>query len=142
MGRFTDANIFIRLIAWDDPEKGRACLELFRRVREGFEAIVTSEAIIAEVAYVLSSRRIYGLGRAEIVAKLVPLLQLRGVHLSGKPIVIRALERYEGSTLDFADCLVIEHAVADGLEGIYSYDQALGRGSPVPRFEPDALAIG
>jgi predicted nucleic acid-binding protein len=46
----------------DDPAKATACQALFERVRAGTEVVLTSEAIIAEVVYVLSSRAAgYGL---------------------------------------------------------------------------------
>ena len=66
MAEFVDTNIFIRLIVADDPTKTRACLALFQRVRAGLVHLITSESVIAEAIYVLSSRRLYALGRSDI----------------------------------------------------------------------------
>ncbi len=136
MERFNDANIFIRLIAWDDPAKGRACRALFDRVSSGRETLFTSEAVIAEVVFVLSSPRLYQLTRREVVARLVPLLQLRGLRLVGKAIVLAALQHYQESNLDFVDCLAVAHTRAEGLAAIYNYDKALDRIPGVLRQEP------
>ncbi len=60
--RWLDTNIVLRFLTNDDPAKARACLELFQRVQRGDEELATSETIVAEVTYVLTSQ--YGLSHA------------------------------------------------------------------------------
>ena len=55
LGEFVDTNVFIRLLARDDPEKTRRCLALLQRAERGEAQLVTSESVVAEVVYVLSS---------------------------------------------------------------------------------------
>lgn len=54
---------------------------LFRGIDRGEREATTSEAVIAEVAYVLASKRQYGMSAEEIVARLRPLLTLPHLQL-------------------------------------------------------------
>ena len=108
--RFLDANIFIRHLTYDDPQKAAACTELFRRLDAGQETATTCEAIIAEVVYVLSSRRQYGLPPAEIRTRLAPILAVPGLRLANKCVYLRALDLFvEHRNLDFEDVLLAAH---------------------------------
>jgi predicted nucleic acid-binding protein len=135
LSEFVDANIFIRLITADDPAKSSRCLELFKRAERGEAQLVTSEAIVAEVIYVLSSPALYRLGRPDIAARLRPLLELRGLQLDHKRSLLLALDLYEKSKLDFEDCIAIRHAERLELAGILSFDRGLDRFSNL-RIEP------
>lgn len=44
-----------------DPDKAAACLALFQKARRREVLLTTSEAVIAEVVYVLSSKAVYNL---------------------------------------------------------------------------------
>src|SRR4051794_24968610 len=94
-----DTNIIIRYLTKDDPEKAKRVLGLFQQVSRGVKTIAITESVIAEVIYVLSSKRLYNLPRAEIVKRLLPILLLKGVQLgckpTDKPIYTEALHIYE-----------------------------------------------
>ena len=70
--RFLDTNVILRYLTRDDWEtKAEACYRLFQRASRGEEELLTCEAIVSEVVYVLSSRRSpYRLSRAEIRERL------------------------------------------------------------------------
>jgi len=53
VSEFVDANILIRLLAGDDLEKAKQVRALFGRAQRGEVDLYTSEAILAEVVYVL-----------------------------------------------------------------------------------------
>ena len=133
--RWLDTNIIVRYLTGDDPVKAQACLALFQRVQEGDEELATSETIIAEVTYVLTSQ--YHLSHPEIAARLRPLLALSGLKLPYKRAVQRALERYrESSRLDFEDALSVEHMERLGIRPIVSYDRNFDRVPEIVRQEP------
>jgi predicted nucleic acid-binding protein len=135
--RFIDTNIFLRYITGDDPAKASACLALFEKVDSGEEEIATSEAVIAEVAYVLRSRNQYGLNREEVSARLKPLISLRGLRIARKGLYLRALDMYAGNpTLDFEDALTVVYMEDDGITELFSYDQDFDRIPQVKRLEP------
>jgi uncharacterized protein len=133
---FVDTNVFIRLLAQDDPDKSRQCLKLFKQADSGAVQLFTSESVIAEVVYVLSSRALYGLPREEIVRLVQPLVEIRGLQIEHKLSVLRALELYAGTNLDFEDCLSVQHVRRAHLDGIYSYDHGFDRVAGLVRLEP------
>jgi len=133
--RWLDTNIIVRYLTGDDPIKAQACLALFQRVQQGDEELATSETIIAEVTYVLTSQ--YQLGHPEIAARLRPLLALGGLKLPAKRVVQHALERYsESPRLDFEDALSVEHMTHLGIQAIVSYDRDFDRVPEIVRQEP------
>ncbi len=133
---FIDTNIFIRFLTQDDREKMRACFALLQRIKEGEEA-TTSEVVIAEVAYVLSSPRIYKLSHADVSARLRPILLLRRRKLPNKRRLLRALDLYNTyAQLDFEDCLTVAQLEQQEPTTLISYDRGFDRVPGLVREEP------
>ena len=136
--RFLDTNVILRYLTRDDEAKAEACYELFQQVRRGEEELVTCEAIVTEVVYVLSSPRApYRLSHEEIRARLVPILTLRGLRLPQKRVYLSALDLYASSPfLDFEDALAVAHMERLGVTEIASYDRDFDRLPALQRVEP------
>ena len=136
--RFLDTNVILRYVTHDDEAKGQASAELFQRVQRGEEELVTSEAIVAECAFILASRRhSYQFGRAEIRAELVPVLSLEGLTLPHKEVCLRALDLHVlFPQLDYEDALAVAHMEARGIAEVVSYDRDFDRVPGVARVEP------
>ncbi len=135
--KFVDTNIFIRFFAADDEKKSEACFRLFQRVQKGEESIATTEAIVAEVVYVLSSPSLYSLSHEEIAARLAPVLSLRGLLLRHKRTYLRALDLYAAHRfLDFEDALAVAHMERQHISEIVTYDRDFDRVPGVKRSEP------
>lgn len=136
--RFLDTNIILRYLTRDDEAKAQACFELFQRVKTGSEEVLVSEAIITEVAYVLSSKRgPYRLSHEEVRSRLAPIISLRGLRLPQKRLYLRALERYASSpSLDIEDALAIAHMERQGIREILSYDTDFDGIVGLKRVEP------
>ena len=134
--QFVDANVFLRYLTRDDPEKAQACLALFRQAERGEVTLFTTETIIAEIVYVLSSPRLYNLSRQDVRNRLTPLLTLPGLRMPKRAIVLRALELYEAQNVDFEDALAVAHMEQLGIEEIISYDRDFDRFPQVTRVEP------
>ena len=134
---FLDTNIFLRYILGDDPAKTAACRELFARLVQGKEEAGTSETVVAEIMYVLTSRRTYGLSAKEACGRIRPLLEIDGLRVQDKRACLFALDLFqEYPFLGFEDALFIAHIGIDGFDGIYSYDRGLVRIPGVTRAEP------
>lgn len=136
MSEFADANIVVRLLTGDDPPKAARCLALFQRAQRGEIELVTSESVVAEVVYVLSSPVTYRTPRPQLANALRPVLANPGLRLEHKTSILRALDLYETTTLDFEACLSIEHMRRAQLDGIYNYDRGFDRVPDVRRLEP------
>jgi uncharacterized protein len=134
--QFVDTNIFLRHLTKDDPEKAPACCELFRLAQQDKIKLTTSESVIAEVVYVLSSKNTYNLSNEEIKKRLVPILSLRSLKLEHRETLLKALDLYGVYKLDFEDCLCVAHMERQQLQEIYSYDQDFDRKENVKRVEP------
>lgn len=137
---FVDTNVLLRFLTGDDARKAYDCLELFRRAQDGLVILYTNEAIVAEVVYVLSSKRLYALSPGDIRARLLPLLTLNGLRLPNRELCLRALELYEHfPDLDYEDALAVAHMEQQELDGIVSYDRDFDAVLHVQRFEPDRI---
>lgn len=109
---FLDANVFLRFLVQPTTAKSAVMAvqakALFREIREGEQEATTSEAVIAEVAYVLASERQFETSAEEITARLRPLLSLPHLHLPrGRThLYFRALELWMSHPkLGFVDAL-------------------------------------
>ncbi len=138
--QFIDANIFIRHLTRDDPEKAQACFELFQKAQRNEIALTTSESVITEVVYVLSSRRLYNLSHQEVRALLYPLLSLKGLKLIHRTMYLRALDLYAAHPIDFEDALIVAQMGRQRITDIYSYDRSYDRDfdsvAGIMRLEP------
>lgn len=134
--RFVDTNIFLRYLTGGDEAKSRACYALFKKAQASEVVLVTSEAIIAEIVYVLSSQKHYDLNPEEIKRRLYPLLSLRGLRLPNRKIYLRALDTFAQLGIDFEDCLTIAHMEQHQIEELLSYDQDFDQVKSITRREP------
>jgi predicted nucleic acid-binding protein len=132
-----DTNIILRYLTRDDEAKAQACFELFQRVAEEKETLVTTEVVIAEVTYVLASAKNYHLSHEDIRSRLLPILMLRGLHVAQKQVCIRALEIYASSPqLDFEDAFSVALMERENIQVIYSYDTDFDQFPMISRQEP------
>ena len=133
---FVDTNIFLRYLTRDDPDKAQACFELFKRAEANQVTLTVTETVVAEVVYVLSSKRTYSLPRDQIRARLYPLLTLQGLRLSQRQTVLRALDLYVAYEIDFEDALIVAHMQRQAIRDVYSYDRDFDQVPGVNRQEP------
>ena len=136
--KFLDTNVIIRFLTRDDPVKASACYRLFQRAATGAERLFTTEAIVAEVTYVLTSSRLpYQLTHREIRDRLIPIIALDGLMMPRKEACISALEIYASFPyLDFEDALAVAYMKQRGIEEIVSYDADFDRVAGIERTEP------
>lgn len=133
---FVDTNIFIRYLTKDDPDKAKACFELFRQASSKQITLTTTEAVITEVVYVLSSKKTYNLARDEVRVRLYPLLSVSGLQLAQKQTYLRALDLYATYNIDFEDALIVAQMEQQKISDLYSYDQGFDRIPGINRYEP------
>ncbi len=135
--QFVDTNIFLRHLTGDDPDNAKACLELFQKAHTGQVTLTTSEIVIAEVVYVLSSTKHgYGLVPPEIRQRLYPLLLLPGLRLPHRKMYLRALDLYASHHLDFEDAVIAAQMERQELAELYSYDRHFDCLPHLTRLEP------
>ncbi len=134
--RFLDANVILRYLTRDHPDHSARAFAYLRRVETGeIEATIT-EAVIAEVVHVLSSKTLYNVSRAEIQDQLVAILTLKGMRLRAKGTYIRALDIYATTNLDFVDALLVAQVEQTKDATLVSFDRDYNKIASVTREEP------
>ena len=83
---------------------------------------VSIDTVIADAVYVLSSRRLYNLPRSRVAEPLTALVRLPGFRVDHRAAVLRALELYGSTNIDFGDGLIVGSTEHAGSEIDYSFD--------------------
>ena len=133
---YLDTNVILRYLTQDDPLQADRARLFLEQVQAGTTTVMTSEAVIAEVVYVLSSRALYNLPRPDIKTHLANIISLRGLKLPNKRTYLRALDLYEAANLDFVDALNVAHMERSGIQTIVSFDRDFDTIAGITRREP------
>lgn len=110
--------------------------DLFRMAERGDVEVTTSDAVIAEVAFILTSRAHYGLAPADAADRLMAMLRLRGVKLRDKRVVLRSLDIWSDNPgLGFVDALTAAHGQQPGTE-LATFDSDFDPLPDITRWRP------
>ena len=139
---FVDTDVIIRLLTGDDQKKRADAAALFEAVEAGQQQLVAPDTVIADAVYVLSSLRLYQKSRSEVQSLLTPLVRLAGFRVQNRRSVLRALDLYATTNLDFGDALIVAAMEQRGSRVLYSYDQGFDRISSITRRSPGAAPLG
>jgi predicted nucleic-acid-binding protein len=131
-----DANVFLRHITQDDKAMAQKAQAFFKDLESNKITATTCEAIILEVVYVLSSKQLYNMARADVARHLSNLLGLPGIRLQYKQMYIDALSIYSGANVDIADIILSMHAKRNGSNTVMSFDQDFDHIAGITRQEP------
>ena len=128
-----DTNVVVRLVLGDDPVQVRLAVECWRAaLAEG--DVYLSQIALVELSWVLGfSAR---LSRARIVTELRRLTAIAGVVVENESVVIQAIECYEQSSADFADCLILAKAREVDALPLHTFDRSFSRESGVQLITP------
>jgi predicted nucleic acid-binding protein len=133
---YLDTNVILRYLTRDDPRQAERARLFLKQVEAGSSSVTTSEAVIAEAVYVLSSRALYNLPRSDIKTHLTNIISLRGLKLPNKRTYLKALDLYAGTNMDFVDALNVAHMKRSGIETIVSFDRDFDGIAGIHRREP------
>ena len=138
---YLDTNVLVRYLTKDDPDLAARAYAVLQEVEQGTRPIFMIEAVLAEVIYVLSSKKLYNIPRPEIVKRILPVIMLKDLRIGCKPsdkqVYTDALHLYETTTLDFPDVLIISHMRHDGAQGVISFDTDFDHFPDITRQEPE-----
>ncbi len=127
--KFVDTNIFLEILV-RKGEKSDRCRELFKRENN----LWTNELVISEVEWVLRD----GLKetRERIVKAVEKILALEKLRIDNRKLLLRALEIYRKSNIDWVDCLNAQFVLDRQVAEVYSYDRHFDKFSGIKRLEP------
>lgn len=133
---FIDTDVIIRFLTGDDLEKQAAAAKLFEQVEQGLLTITAPDTVIADAVYVLCSKRLYHIPRDEVRELLSTLVRQPHFKIQNQLSVLRALDIYAVTNLDFGDTLIIASMEHQNSEVLYSYDTDFDRIKGITRQEP------
>jgi predicted nucleic acid-binding protein len=139
---FVDANYFLRYLAQPATERAQAQAEheiattLFTLAQREDIEITSSDAVIAEVAFVLGAKRHYGLPPEIVSGLLKPILELAAFKLPSKRQCLRALDLWVTiPRLGFVDALGAAYAELHQLT-LATFDSDIVRLQGFARWQP------
>jgi predicted nucleic acid-binding protein len=132
---YVDTDVIIRLLTGDDVVKHEAARGLFEQVEQGSLTLAAPDTVIADAAFVLSSKKWYNKSRTEVRDLLAPLVKLPHFRVQNKRAVPRALTLYAQTTLDYGDVFIVATMEQADASTLYSYDEKLGKLPGIVRQE-------
>jgi predicted nucleic acid-binding protein len=135
-GTFLDTNIFLRHLLNDHADHSPRALHLFQAIERREFTGWTSGLVVAEIVFVLSSPRIYGIPREEIHDHLVPLLMLPGIQLEHKRLYHRVFDLFTSLPIDYIDCYHAVLVASYRQNTLYSFDTDVDAVPGLTRQEP------
>ena len=140
---FVDASAFLRHLVQpvtpQDRINARSAAAMFKDAEDGQAEITTSEAILAEVVFILSHQRHYNTPRPVVATGLKTLLRAKGCKLPAKDVCLRALDLWVAHPkLSFPDALGAAYSERRGYE-LATIDVARKR---VPGITAHAFSVG
>jgi predicted nucleic acid-binding protein len=138
---FLDANFFLRALTQSPhpatQRMNRIAGDLMRQAERGEVELTTSDAVIAEVAFVLTSKAHYQQSVLDTADRLAVLLRLRGLKLREKRTILQALDIWKTAPkLGFVDALTAAYAQQAGME-LATFDTDFDRFPAILRWRPE-----
>lgn len=133
---FIDTDVIIRFLTGDDPKKQAAAATLFEQIEQGLLTIAAPDTVIADAVFVLSSPRLYHIARSDIRDMLRRLVSFPHFRVENHLCVLRALDLYAATKLDFGDTLIIASMEQQNSHLLYSFDRDFDRIQGITRREP------
>jgi predicted nucleic acid-binding protein len=138
---FVDTDVIIRLLTGDDLAKQAAAQALFNAVATGQITVAAPDTVIADAVFVLGSPYIYKLPRPRVRDLLAPLVALPHLRLPNRRILLRALDVYAATRLDFGDAMLVASMEQRVSTKLYSWDRDFDRVPGIQREEPDVATF-
>jgi len=134
-----DANVFLRALI-EPPELYNRWMfdeatALFRQAAGGEVQLLTSSAVIAEVAFMLTSRNVYGYGVGDTVERMEAIVSIPNLHFDRKADTLRALRLWaERPSMGYVDALLVAMAESSGAP-LATFDKELRRFDWIERHQ-------
>lgn len=132
--RTFDTNVVVRIVLGDDPDQSALAARYWRDALAS-GGIYLPIVVLIEVAWVLAYSAKFD--RARVLSELRRLTSMQGVWVENATLVRRAVERYAETTVDFADCLVLESARDAGALPVQTFDRRFARQPDVVLMTPE-----
>lgn len=120
-----DTNVLLRLFLKDDPGQLADVRALVDKVAAAGGSLYVAQAVLCELTWVLSLKAEFT--RDQIGQAVQGLVETAIIEIEDRDAVCAALDRHAASAAGFADCLIIENALAAGASHFATFDRRLLR---------------
>ena len=131
---FIDSNIFIRYFVSDDSNKSKKVEMLFQKIVTGETECFTNQMVIAEIVWVLD--KFYNMDKQLICDNIEFIVNTPNLKVKEKNILLKAIESYRNSNIDFIDAYNYSYALVNNASSIFSYDSHFDKLKSIKRMEP------
>ena len=128
-----DTNVLVRYIMQDDARQAPLATRLIESLSAQAPGYVALVAVV-ELAWVLGSA--YALDRSQLVAVFEGLLRTKELRVEDAETVWKALRVFQGSSADFADCLIACSNAASGCSRTMTFDRAAAKSAGMTLMTP------
>lgn len=125
-----DANVILRYLLGDHPDQSPSSARFMEEVERGEKEVYLHDVVIAEVVWTLE--KFYKVPKEEISHVLSELISMRGISVSDRIVLLKALQIYAGKNVDFVDALLGAISIERGVE-VVSFDRDFRRMGVVVR---------
>ena len=115
--KILDANMILRFLLKDDEKSAVIVRDIIKS-----ESVMVLPEIIAEVVYVMT--RVYKYERIKTSSGIAAFLNYHNIVTEKYAVVLKALQYFGDTSLDFADCLLCAYHTVSGYE-ICTFDKKL-----------------
>lgn len=129
-----DANVILRFLTNDDPERATKCAQLLENVELNRQQVRLPNLVLADVVWTLE--KYYKQPKEKIADMMASIVNLKGLRCSNKETVLLALRLYVEHNVDWTDAFVASQLLATKTPAIYSYDRDFSRIQGISRIEP------
>ena len=116
-----DTNVLIRFIVQDDAAQFRLAAKLIHQAKASGERAVVTMLVVLECEWVLRSAFQYS--KIQIISAFGTLRGAGEVSIEDHPVLEDALEQWENSSANFANCLILAHSRALGCSTMVTFDK-------------------
>ena len=128
-----DTNVMVRYIMQDDARQAALANRLIESLSAQSPGFVAFVAVV-ELSWVLASA--YALDRSQLVAVFEGLLRTKELRVEDAENVWKALRVFQGTSADFADCLIACSAAAAGCSRTMTFDRAAAKSAGMTLMSP------
>ena len=122
MKYFIDTNVFLSVMAHEDPESLEQGKEFFSRIKKGGIDGVTGDVVLAEITWVLGSY--YKFPKTRVVSLLNNIKNTPNIIVCNDYDSITAIDLYSRTNVKFVDCLIASIPQVAAKEWtVISYDE-------------------
>ena len=131
-----DANILARIFL-EDHSQQQAIAQDFLSEMAKKNRLFISSYVILELAWVLD---INDKSKHQIIESIEAILDIQGVTIDRRSVILVALEKYRTGKADFGDYMIVASGEENHVHLLATFDKSLAKDNPLHYMNPGAFS--